>query len=232
MEVLLVDDCLDTGFQVKKCLFPLAVTQAVTISDARTFLKERKFDLLLIDITLPDGNGFLFCAEISKNLDFSTTPIVLLTGKDDVTDKVYGFSCGACDYITKPFSSAELNARILSHLRKKIQLTDSQLKSKDFELDTNLQKCFIIKKEGQKETRKDCELTPTEFRILLNLFKSKGSTLSRQQLIRAVWRNNGLSIEQKGLDTHIAHLRKKLSKFGSQIVSVYGVGYLYNEAST
>ena len=229
MQILLIDDCKETGILVTQSLYPLELIQALSIAEARNILKNKIFDLLLIDISLPDGNGFLFCSEISKHPNYLATPLIMLTAKDELSDKVHGLNCGACDYITKPFSLPELKARINAHLRQKLLIIDTKYKTKDFELDTNLQKCFINKKDGHKELKKDTLLTPTEFRILLSLYKNKGITLTRQELIRNVWKNHGLSIEQKGLDTHIAHLRKKLSKVGSQIVSIYGIGYLFDE---
>lgn len=231
MQILLIDDCKETGLLVKQCLYPLELTQALSINEARTILENKNFDLLLIDILLPDGNGFVFCSEVSKHPNYKATPLIMLTSKDELSDKVYGLNCGACDYITKPFSLPELKARINAHLRQKLLIRESTFKTRHFELDANLQKCFVSKKEGRKEIRKDTLLTPTEFRILMSLFKNKGITMSRQELIRSVWKNHGLSIEQKGLDTHIAHLRKKLSKAGSQIVSIYGIGYLFDETA-
>ena len=233
MQILLVDDCKETGILVKQCLYPLEITQTLSVAEARKILEDKVFDLVLIDIMLPDGNGFIFCNEVSKHPNYLATPLILLTSKDELADKVYGLNCGACDYVTKPFSMPELKARINAHLRQKMLITDTSYKSKYFELDANLQKCFLNRKDGRKEHQKDSLLTPTEFRILMSLYKNKGITLSRQELIRNVWKNHGLSIEQKGLDTHIAHLRKKLSKAGtkaaSQIVSIYGVGYLFDE---
>lgn len=225
MRILLLDDCEETGILVKQSLFPLEVIHALSIQKAKTILENMSFDLLLIDITLPDGDGFSFCSEISKNPHYSATPLILLTAKDEVSDKVFGLNCGACDYITKPFHLPELKARINAHLRHKRLVSDFKLKSKFFELDANLQKCYIFK----KDIPKDSGLTPTEFRILMSLFKNRGVAMSREEIIRAVWKNHGTSIEQKGLDTHVAHLRRKLAKAGSQIVSVYGVGYVFEE---
>lgn len=228
MNVLLIDDCNDTGFLVKQCLYPIEVTVAESIAKANSLLEDKIYDLLLIDISLPDGNGFTFCSEISKSPNYKSTPLILLTAKDEVSDKVYGLNCGACDYITKPFHLPELKARINAHLRQRSLSSEPTFKTKYFELDLNLQKCFITK-NGKKEQRKDTHLTPTEFRILTSLFRNRGQTLSREQIIRSVWKDHGTSIEQKGLDTHIAHLRKKLAKAGSHIVAVYGTGYLFSE---
>ncbi len=225
MKILLIDDCVETGILVKQCLFPLEVVHTLSITNARAILENTVFDLVLIDVTLPDGDGFTFCSEISKITDYAATPLILLTAKNEISDKVFGLNCGACDYITKPFHLPELKARINAHLRHKKLVADFRLKSKYFELDTNLQKCYIFKKNSAK----DSGLTPTEFRILMSLFKNRGSAMTREEIIRTVWKNHGTSIEQKGLDTHIAHLRKKLAQVGSQIASVYGIGYIFIE---
>ena len=120
MQILLIDDCKETGILVTQSLYPLELTQALSIAEARNILKNKIFDLLLIDISLPDGNGFLFCSEISKHPNYLATPLIMLTAKDELSDKVHGLNCGACDYITKPFSLPELKARINAHLRQKL----------------------------------------------------------------------------------------------------------------
>ena len=132
MKVLLIDDCLDTGNLVKQGLFPIEVTHSLSIAEAHTVLKSTKFDLILIDVTLPDGDGFTFCRELSKNPLLASTPLILLTAKDELADKVFGFNCGASDYITKPFHIPELQARVNAHLRITKRIDDLSLKSKYF----------------------------------------------------------------------------------------------------
>lgn len=225
MKVLLVDDSADVGNLVKQSLNPLTTVQSLTLSDARKMMATTHFDLMLIDVNLPDGDGFSFCNEVFKNPLYTTTPLILLTSKNEVADKVFGLNCGACDYITKPFQSMELNARVQAHLRHRSLLTEASLKTNYFELDLNLQKCFILK----DKTRVDISLTPTEFRLLHCLYKNRDNVMSREELIRSVWSTQGASIEPKGLDTHIVHLRKKLGDLESLIVSVYGKGYVFKD---
>lgn len=225
MKILLIDDSIDTGLVIKQCLIPLEVTQAFTINEARIIIETTHFDLVLIDVELPDGNGFNFCSELSNHSTYATVPLIMLTASDQLSDKVYGLNCGACDYITKPFHTTELKARIQAHLRHHRILNDTSLKTKYFELNSTLQKCFIF----EKSTKKDIELTPTEYRLFFSLYRHKGIPMSREEIIRTVWSNHGTSIEQKGLDTHIAHLRKKLGQLAERIHSIYGVGYAYYE---
>ncbi len=226
MKILLVDDSYEMGIVIKQCLIPIEVTQSLTLENARALIETTRFDLVLIDVSLPDGDGFSFCSELSAHPLYASTPLIMLTAKDEISDKVYGLSCGACDYITKPFFTPELKARIQAHLRHYQLLKNSTLKTKYFELDTNLQKCFIL----NKTQKKDAVLTPTEFRLLLNLYKNKSVPMSREEIIRSVWSAHGTTIEQKGLDTHIAHLRKKMGLLGPMVISVYGVGYVFEES--
>ena len=208
MKILLVDDSIDTGIVIKQCLIPLDVTQSLTLLDAKKLIETTSFDLVLIDVSLPDGSGFDFCSELSSHPNHSAVPLIMLTAKDNLSDKVYGLNCGACDYITKPFHMPELKARIQAHLRHHRMVNDTSLKTKYFELNATLQKCFIF----GKSAKKDVSLTPTEFRLLFNLYRHKGIPMSREEIIRSVWSSHGTTIEQKGLDTHVAHLRKKLGE--------------------
>ena len=226
MKILLIDDSYEMGLVIKQCLIPLEVTQSLTLKDARTVIETTRFDLVLIDVSLPDGDGFSFCSELSAHPLYTSTPFIMLTAKDNIADKVFGLNCGACDYITKPFFIPELKARIHAHLRHYQLLKNSTLKTKYFELDTNLQKCYIL----NKNQKKDAVLTPTEFKLLFNLYKNKNVPMSREEIIRSVWSTQGTTIEQKGLDTHIAHLRKKMGALAPMVISVYGIGYVFEES--
>lgn len=225
MKILLVDDSIDTGLVIKQCLIPLDVTQTFTLGESRLIIETTHFDLVLIDVDLPDGNGFNFCSELSTHATYASTPLIMLTASDNLSDKVYGLNCGACDYITKPFHMTELKARIQAHLRHHRMKNDTSLRTKYFELNSALQKCFIF----EKAAKKDIELTPTEFRLFFSLYRHKGMPMSREEIIRSVWSSHGTAIEQKGLDTHIAHLRKKLGHLAKKIHSIYGIGYVYEE---
>ncbi len=222
IKILLVDDSDSIGLLVKQCLSPFEVTHVQTFADARSILADGYFDLLLIDVTMPDGNGFSFCEELSKDPKYLTVPLILLTGKNETSDKVFGLGCGACDYITKPFNGLELKARVDTHLRRQKSLNNAVLKTPYIELDLSFQRCKV----NEDGASRDPELTPTEFRLLSALLRNIGVPLSRDEILKSVWSSQGIKVEAKGLDTHISHLRRKLGSAGALISSVYGRGYV------
>lgn len=222
MKILLIDDCQDTGLIVGNSLQPYEVRQALSVSEAREVLKSESFHLLLIDVTLPDGDGFRVCSEFSRDPGLASIPKILLTGRADIEDKVFGFHCGADDYITKPFSGDELRARVEARAKSRgVDATSGPLRWSCFEFDSEFQRCWLL--SGEK--RDDLKVTPTEYRLLLALARRQGSPLSREELVNEIWKNNGAHIEKRGVDSHVAHLRKKMGAKGFLLVSVYGKGY-------
>ena len=221
MRILIVDDSEDTGILVAKCLSPYEVVQALSVQAALDLLDKSQFNLLLIDVTLPDGDGFSFCDRLARDPRFDQIPKFFLSGRAETSDKVFGLNCGADDYITKPFELSELKARVDSRLRLQKAMSPSVTRLHDLEFESDFQRCFCV----IGETKLDLNLTPTEYQILLALAKAEPKPLSRREIVRAVWSANGLNIEMRGVDSHIAHLRKKLAVCDADIISVYGKGY-------
>lgn len=221
MRILLIDDCKDMGILVTSSLKPYEVRQAFSVEEARSVIGRENFDLLLIDVTLPDGDGFRVCSELSRDPTLAGVPKILLTGRADVEDKVFGFHCGADDYVTKPFAGGELRARVEARARTKAPDMANFIKWSCFEFDSEFQRCWVFSSGGKT----DLKVTPTEYRLLLALARRQGSPLSRDELVNEIWKNNGAHIERRGVDSHVAHLRKKLGEHGSLLVSVYGKGY-------
>jgi two-component system, OmpR family, response regulator RegX3 len=219
--ILLIDDSDEICVLVRKGLEPYSVEQARTISEAESALSASEHDLILIDVSLPDGDGFDLCLKLNETAQHKNTPKILLTAKDQVSEKVYGFKCGADDYVTKPFHHMELKARVDRFLKERSDLKDFVQGCFSFNLE--FQKCSV----QEAETSKDLGLTPTEFRLFLFLAKNEGRLMTRQDLEKAAWESHGASIEKRGIDTHIAHLRKKLGDLKSCIISVYGQGYSF-----
>src|ERR1700733_13748577 len=110
MKILLVDDSLDTGLMVRRSLSPYEVDQAGSITEATTFLVTREYSLIVIDVGLPDGDGFSFCDQLVKTGHYDHIPKMFLTAHALTSEKVFGLHCGADDYVTKPFELAELKA--------------------------------------------------------------------------------------------------------------------------
>lgn len=192
-----------------------------TIAEAKGKLKQKAFDLLIIDINLPDGNGLEFCREIRRT---SKIPIALLTAKDMEMDIVKGLECGADDYITKPFSLMVLRARIRALLRRNTGEQQSEYSSHVFRFCFDTMEFY---KEGNA-----IELSKTEQRILYLLVFHAGQVLSRERLLEWVWPEGTEYVEDNALSVGIRRLRDKLEDVPSKpdyIKTVYGKGYMWKE---
>jgi len=175
------------------------------------------FDVLILDIMLPDEDGWEFCQRIRPEFEL---PIIFLSAKDESTDKITGLELGADDYITKPFSPREVVARIKAVLRR--YQTDSEAaNSMSFgELIINKEEHFIKYKD---ET---IELTPKEFSLLWHLAKNPKKVFRRENLLKAVWGYDYFG-DVRTVDTHIKSLRQKLGEAAEAIETVWGVGYKF-----
>ena len=223
-KILLIDDSDEIGQLIAVGLEPYSVRHVRTLAEAEVALQE-SFDLYLIDVRLPDGNGLEFCEKLSREARHANIPRILLTANDEASDKVYAFNCGADDYIVKPFNLPELRARIDRSLKRQTKRTD--FTAGNFFFNLEFQTCGVI--DGQQKT--DLGLTPTEFRMFLHLASNEGRVLSRRDLKNIIWETMGATIETRGIDTHVAHLRAKLGTHRGCVVSVYGQGYAFKMAT-
>lgn len=192
---------------------------------AITFCRTKEIDLAILDIMLPDINGFSLCRKIREKY---TYPIILLTAKNEETDKITGLTLGADDYVTKPFRPLELVARVKAQLRryKKYsvpQFTDKPipiLTYKKLELNTKTYECKL---DGET-----IALTPTEFSILRILLEKQGTVVNLEDLFHAVWKDEYYSKNSSTITVHIRHLREKLKDTGEKpqyVKTIWGVGY-------
>lgn len=221
-KILLIEDNLSNQLMVKETLSTHDVTCANTLKEATVHITS-PFDLVILDVQLPDGSGFDFY--MHHHVQLQDIPVVILTSQNEVTDKVVGFSLGAEDYVTKPFEPLELRARIEAKLRKKTKPHDSAvLKVDSLHFDLTMQRltCEI---KGEK---KPIETTSIEFKILLYLAKHKDQVITRQQLLDQVW-GGSTSVVDRAIDTHMSKLRKKLEGTPWEIKSVYGSGYRFEK---
>lgn len=197
-----------------------AVTHAQTRAEARLVFEEHKFDLALIDISLPDGNGFSVCTEIKERQDIS---VIFLTASGDEASVVTGLNMGADDYITKPFRPRELIARITAALRKSGRIgADFQIQG--IHVDTA---SGIVKKNG-------CEvfLSPLEYRLLLVFISNPDSIVTRARLLDELWDAAGEFVNDNTLTVYIKRLREKIELDPSNpqiILTVRGTGYRLGE---
>lgn len=191
--------------------------------DALKLIEENKFDLVLLDIMIPELSGLEVLRRVRRT--DKATPIILLTARDEVYDKVSGLDLGADDYVTKPFQIEELLARIRVHLRKpKQQQTINEEILSIGDLSVN------ISTREVKRADNNIELTPREFDLLVCLLKNANIVLSRDQLIEQVW-GYAYYGDTNVVDVYIRYLRQKIDKGYEQtyIQTVRGVGYTIKE---
>lgn len=227
LNLLLVDDCIDTANLVESVTREYKLTFVRSLKEARTEVGKKTFDLIFIDVELPDGDGFKFCTDLNFYKNQKDTVKIMLTGKGKSQEIVYGFLCGADDYITKPFCIHEFKARTKARLKNHFSENTNQLIFDNFEFDLDFGQCFLINNEGKT----DLCFTPTEFRLFLTLLKNPQTVFSRSELIRKSWSQGASHIEMRGIDSHISHIRKKIGLLGDNLASVYGKGYAWKKPS-
>lgn len=222
--ILIIEDdiTLNKGIMLTLRQNDINIKQAFTLEDSRNILKKEKIDLIILDVNLPDGNGFDFCKEIREK---STIPIIFLTACDMELDIVTGLELGADDYITKPFSLMVLRARVMVALRR--------LENKNTNNKINIDNLILDfdKMEFTKDNNK-INLSKTEQKLLKMLITNKGRVLTREQLIDNVWDNDSEFVEENALTVNIKRLREKIEDNKSKpkyIKTVYGIGYIFSE---
>ena len=200
------------GFEVKT--FPRA-------TDFFNSLQKESYDLVLIDIMLPDFDGYRIANFMKSRPDLKDVPLIFITAKGAEEDKLKGFELGADDYITKPFSIKELIARIRAVLRRyEGKITSKVYEFKELKIYPEKRKVFL----GEEEVY----LTPTEFKILLKLVENYGKPISRERLLEEIQEFGRESIERT-IDVHIKHIRDKLKDYKYLIKTVRGFGYKFEE---
>lgn len=217
-KILLVEDDRTTAGLVKAALkADFQVQHVGSISECQALLQnEKQFALIIIDRSLPDGDGISLCTELRQTEALANTPVVFLTAKDSESDKVSGFFAGADDYITKPFGPLELKARVMARLRtQQRKLTAGRL-----HLDVDGFRAYL--ENGEQKT--DLGLTPIEFKILMALMQNLDEVLSREALLTRVW-GDQVYVNDRVVDSHISHLRKKLKTSDFLLESLRGEGY-------
>jgi two-component system phosphate regulon response regulator PhoB len=196
--------------------------RAISAEHAEKLISEALPDIILLDWMLPGMSGIDFAKKLRSNALTKTIPIIMLTARSDELDKVKGLEVGADDYITKPFSPRELNARIKAVLRRKApELTDDLLKINGLELDPVSHRVT--------GNNKPLEMGPTEFRLLHFFMSNPERVYSRSQLLDKVW-GSQIFIEDRTVDVHIRRLRNILaqSQHENLIQTIRGSGYRFS----
>lgn len=183
------------------------------------FARNKAPDLILLDIMLPILSGYDTCSLLKKDEKTRHIPIIFLSAKNTVTDITHGLSTGADDYIPKPFDYKELQARIRARLRRGADSGAKPLQVGDLLIDPANREASYGGKKAQ--------LTLTEFDILRVLASKAGQVVSREDIIKQVWREEDRKTNDRTIDVHIRALRKKMPDLTKHVVSIYGVGYKY-----
>jgi len=222
-KILLIDDEIEIQELTRNDLEKEGHTVLIAADGEQglDFARRENPDLIIIDQTLPLIDGFDVCKILRTQKEFSSMPIIILSESDDVTDKVIGLELGADDYITKPFNSRELSARIKARLRevqRKAEAKKSQIRWRNLEI---WQENYQVILDGQP-----LSLTAKEFELLVLFVSNPYQVFSREYLIQKVWGNLS-GTGTRALDVHISHLRNKLKSLGPVLDSVRGVGYTF-----
>lgn len=223
IKILIVEDdiTLNNGIALSLKQDGYLFHSAFTLKEAKEYLRNDTPNLIILDINLPDGNGLELCREIRRT---SSVPIIFLTANDMETDIVAGFSLGADDYITKPFSLMILRVRAAAVLKR----TDSIKTIDKYEIDN-----FVFNFEKMEYCKDGVEivLSKTEQKLLKILVSNIGRTIARDILIDKIWTDGSEYVDENALTVTINRLRNKLEQNSNKpryIKTVYGIGYIWS----
>ena len=219
-KILVVDD----EFRIREIIKKYAVfeghqvTEAVDGMSAIEICNSESFDIIIMDVMMPELDGFSACREIRKSCN---TPIIMLSARGEEYDKIHGFELGIDDYVVKPFSPKELMRRVNAVLKRS---KNTSVESKDVFKFKGLVVDFtarIVTVDGKR-----VEMTPKEYELFFYMVRNKGIALTREKLISEVWGYDFFG-DDRTLDTHIKLLRKSLGEYSRCIVTLRGVGYRF-----
>ena len=189
------------------------ITPAKSVYDAKIKLENNKYNLIILDVMLPDGNGFELCKYIKER---EKTPVIFLTAKDEEQDVVKGLELEAEDYIIKPFRTRELILRINNILKRYEKSENKKIQSKNVVLDIDASRVYVDEKE--------IELTALEDKILQLLFLNIGKTVTRDSILDKIWDVAGNYVNDNTLTVYIKRIRSKLGD-EDIIKTIKGIGY-------
>ncbi len=220
--LLVVDD----EFRIRQIIRKYAEFEGYTVEEAVDGMqaieicRKEEFDLIIMDVMMPELDGFSACREIRK---FRSTPIIMLSARGEEYDKIHGFELGSDDYVVKPFSPKELMMRVAAVIKRTGGEQGEQVKKDVFTYE-GLSVDFsarIVTIDGKR-----IEMTPKEYELFFYMVKNKGLALTREKLISEVWGYDFFG-DERTLDTHIKLLRKSLGEYSKCIVTLRGVGYRF-----
>ena len=220
--LLVVDD----EFRIRQIIRKYAefegyeVEEAVDGMQAIAVCRKEKFDLIIMDVMMPELDGFSPCREIRK---FSQTPIIMLSARGEEYDKIHGFELGSDDYVVKPFSPKELMMRVSAVIKRSSGNLSGENTNDVFSFEgVNVDfSARIVTIDGKR-----IDMTPKEYELFFYMVKNKGLALTTEKLISEVWGYDFFG-DERTLDTHIKLLRKSLGEYSKCIVTLRGVGYRF-----
>ena len=201
------------------------VTEAGDGMEAVRLCRKSEFDIIIMDIMMPELDGFSACREIRK---VSNTPIIMLSARGEEYDKINGFECGADDYVVKPFSPRELMLRVEAVMKRVKRGNEEKGQQNEIvELDNGGLRvdltARIVFVDGER-----VEMSPKEYELFFYLLRNKNVALTREKLISEVWGYDFYG-DARTLDTHVKLLRKSLGRYSDYIVTLRGMGYRFEE---
>lgn len=220
-KILLLEDDVALGNGIRLALQgpQVQIVLCRTLAQAQDMIAQGSFDLMILDINLPDGSGLQLLEQVRKRSD---VPVILLTANDMEMDVVTGLESGADDYITKPFSLAILRARVNAQLRRGTSTKTSCIEIDGFRFDFDRME---FRRDGQI-----IELSKTEQKLLRILIENRGQTLPRATLVDRVWTDGAEYVDENALSVTVKRLRGKLEDNPSNpkyLKTVYGIGYTW-----
>lgn len=227
-KVLVVDDEKDIVDLLKYNLEKEKDFEVITALNGREAIEqalENKPNLILLDIMMPEMNGFDVCKKLKNSPTTSNIPVLFLTAKENEIDEIIGLELGADDYIQKPVSPRKVIARVKSVLRRvhsetdKTIKTDEHIKFKSLEVDTI---SHIVKIDDE-----EVFFPKKEFQLLHFLLSNRGKVLSREILLNQIWGEN-IYVVDRTIDVHVAKVREKLGEYADYIETIKGLGYRFN----
>ena len=226
--ILVVEDdpdlCALLEYNLAQCGYEVATIQR--LEGAMDRVREVSPDLILLDVMLPDGDGFTFCRELRAEPSLADVPVLFLTARGEDADKVLGLEIGGDDYITKPFSPRELLARVKAHLRRRQAAPEDESKAYGpFLLHISSRRAFL---DG-----KPLRLTATEFRFLEFFMSNPGKVFRREQILSSIW-GEGHHVTPRNVDVHIRRLRERIEASPDKpqwLQTVRGFGYRFETPS-
>lgn len=223
-KILVIDDDKDI-LKVLKAnleLHRFDVVTAASWTEGQKALALDKPNLLLLDLMLPDGDGIDICRTL--RMQYPALPIIMLTAKDKISDKVIGLESGADDYVVKPFETLELIARIKACLRRTKPAGEEQITIGGLSID--------YKRRNVKVRNQEIILTPKEYDLLCLLVANNGAVVGREEIKKYLWKESKIYSWSRVIDVHIQHLRQKIETNPAEpeyIITVSGIGYKFKD---